>query len=90
MNHFWLTASQKAKEVTSKQTTGKQTKVEGEKCERYNKLLQVTQNETHCWPWGYFQLQYRPSRCITVKPVMSSLCWPVCLTEGAFVACAMR
>lgn len=36
----------------------------------------------HCRPRGYFQLQYRPSQCTTVKPVMSSLCWPVCLTEG--------
>lgn len=34
---------------------------------------------------GTFQLQYsclRPSQCIAVKPVMSSLCWPMCLTEG--------
>lgn len=66
-------------------TTGKWTKVVGEECECYNKLFKVTVYETHCWPQGYFQLQYsrlRPSRCITVKPVMSSLCWPLCLTEG--------
>lgn len=75
----------KAKEITSKMATGKRTKVVGEQCECYNKLLQVTQYETYCWPQGYFQLQsslLRPSQCITVKPVMSSLCWPVCLTEG--------
>lgn len=77
--------ARKSKDITSKATKGKQTKVVGEECECYNKLLQVTQYETHCWPRGYFQLQYsrlRPSWCITVKPVTSSLCWPVCLTEG--------
>lgn len=29
-----------------------------------------------------YRLQNRPSWCITVKPVMSALYWPVCLTDG--------